>query len=238
MAGYTALTFADLKTRLAARYESVPFWSATEAGNAINEGLLTYGMLTGRWKRRIALATSPMDYELGLPDTMVYRMRVTFDGQPLSPTTLFDLDHGRPNWRKETTASGGAVPTRPTLWAPISLMLIYVWPMVTTVPHSWGLDGVSATPTLVDDADTVDLAEADVSVLLGFALHVLTYKKGGPWFAATLPYYQQFLRAAGEENSRITTSQFYRRAMGNDPSLAPIIGIPTAVSRLVPQGQG
>lgn len=232
---YQSLTLAQLRTRLKDRYESTAFWSDSQANQAINESLLTYGMLTGRWKRRLILSTTAYTYELALPTTMVYRMRLAWNGYPLSPSSLQDLDLGRPNWRKETISDGGDVPTRPTLWAPISLMLIYIWPQDVSSHNSYLVDGVSATPTLDADGDYVDLAEADVSVLLGFALHVLTYKKGGPAFAATQPLFRAFIEAAATENSLITTSQWYRKYLGlDDHSLRRLKGQPSPVSALVP----
>lgn len=107
--GYQSLTFAQLQTRLAARVESAPFWTTDEAKAAINEALLTWGMLTGRWKRRVVLETTANTHELALPSTLVYRARVLFNGKPLDVDSRFGLDHARPNWRRETTASGNAL---------------------------------------------------------------------------------------------------------------------------------
>ncbi len=106
------------------------------------------------------------------------------------------------------------MPTRVTLWAPVSLQLIYIWPADAVGGNVLTVSGVSATPVLISAGDFVDLGEEDLSVLLNFALHVLSVKKGGPWFTATLPLLVQFLQAAAAENSLITTSQTYRRFLG------------------------
>lgn len=223
---YQQYTLADLRQRLADRYESVPFWDTTEADDAINEWLRTWNLLTGRWTKRVVIAATPATYEYALPATLSYRTRVLYENQPMSPASREDFNNGRPNWRRESTADGGTVPTRPMLWAPVSLMLIYVWPM--DAGHgSFTLDGVAATPELLTAGQYVDLSEADLSVGLGFALHVLTLKKGSVWFQASLPYFKSFLAAAAEENQLITTSVMYRRAMGLDhrdlkPLRAPI----------------
>lgn len=230
---YLALTLAQLRTRLIARYDRSVFWTDTEANRAINESLLTWGMLTGRWKRRITLETTANTHELALPATMVYRSTLRWNGYPLSPCTRFDLDYGKPLWRGQHTLTGGAVPSRPSLWAPVSLQLIYVWPADAVSHNAWTIDGVSATPTLAADGDFVDLAEADVNVLLGFALHILAFKKGGVIFQALEPYFRQFLQAAAEENSLITTAQFYRKFMGLDQQKQqPQIGAATPVASL------
>lgn len=234
---YQSLTLAQLRARLEARVESVPFWVDAEANDAINEALLTWGMLTGRWKTRVVLATTPGTVDYALPSAMTYRMRVAFNGHPLSPSALADLDLGRPDWRTETTADGGSVPSRPTLWAPLSLNLIYIWPADAAGGNSLVVDGVATTPVLTADGQYVDLAEADISTLLGFALHVLTYKKGGPWFAATQGLFRAFVEAAAAENSLITTTQWYRRFAGLDMrDLQPVSNQPSSVGQLVPGG--
>lgn len=230
---YQQLTLADLRARLLARWESTPYWEPAEATLYINEALQCWAMLTGRWKTRLTLSTTALTYEVSLPASMVYRMRLAFNGYPLSPTSLTDLDNGQPNWRAETTSNVG-VPDRPTLWAPVSLTLIYIWPQDAIGGNALVVDGVSATPTLVDDADFVDLSEADVTLLLGYALHAASLKKGGAWFQATLPLFRDFLTAAGVENDLITTSQAYRKFLGRqaDP-LKRWKGAGSSVSTLV-----
>lgn len=209
---YQQTTLADLQAQLAARYEAKPFWVADEATLAINEALSTWNLLTGRWRTRVVLPTTTSP-EVALPATLTYRTRVAVGGRPLTPTSIFDLDHGRSQWRQETTATDG-LPSRPLVWAPISLMLIALWPADASAPRSLSVDGVAQTPRLVNAGDFVDLGEDDFSVLLNFALHVLALKKGGPWFAKTQGYFRAFLEAAAAENDLITTSQTYRAVMG------------------------
>jgi hypothetical protein len=220
---YQSITLAQLRTRLADLYEAVPFWDTTDANDAINEALREWSALTGRWRQRVLLQTTPNDYEYALPDLLLYRMRVEWNRQPLSPSSREDLNNGRPNWRQETTASGGSVPSRPLLWAPVSLRTIYIWPADAPGHNSLTLDGVAQTPVLTADAQFVDLSEADVSVLIGYALHVLTFKKGSVFFAGTFGYWRAFLAAAAEENALLLTSAIYRKAMGyDDRTLKPI----------------
>jgi len=213
MADYT---WSTIRQRLQERVESKPFWDATEARDAFNEALLTWNLLTGMWKRRITLPTVANQYEYALSATMLYRMRITYNNLPLTPSGREDLNNGRHTWRSETTASGGDVPTRPVLWAPVSLQLIYIWPADAVGGGTLTVDGVSATPVVVEDGDTVDIGEEDLTTLLGYSLHVLTFKKGGPAFAATMPYFTAFLEGAADLNDLIKTSQFYRRYMGLD----------------------
>lgn len=213
---YIQVTRAQLRTMLEERYEAVPYWTTDEANDALNEMLLTWGMLTGRWRSTVTLQTTAGTVDYAIPPGLSYRVRVAFDGLPLSPASRTEMNLGRPNWWNERTTDGGSVPRRPTLWIPISLNLLAIWPADAAGHHSLTVEGVANTPVLTDDAQFVDLAEADFSPLLGFALHVLSLKKGGPWLAKTLPDYRAFLAAAAEENSLIASSQFYRRFMGLD----------------------
>lgn len=235
---YQAIDLATLRTRLQARYEDTPFWTEEEANEAINEALLTWGMLTGRWRATLVFQTTAATVEYAIPPGLTYRARVAFNNLPMSPASRTEMNLGRPRWWNETTASGGDVPTRPVAWIPISLNLIAIWPADATGNNALTVEGVANTPVLTDDAQFVDLAEADVNVLLGFALHVLCFKKGGVWFATSMKDYRAFLAAAAEENGLIASSQFYRRFMGLDRrDLKVLKGVPTSVAALVPGGE-
>src|SRR5262245_42289638 len=120
--------WATIRQRLQERVESKPFWDTTEARDAFNEALLTWNLFTGMWKRRLTITTVANQYEYVISALMLYRMRITYNTQPMSPSMREDLNNGRYRWRQETTTSGGDVPTRPMLWAPISLQLFYIWP--------------------------------------------------------------------------------------------------------------
>ena len=230
-------TWADVRERLRDRVEQKPFWNADEDRDAFNEALLLYNLCTGIWKRRLTLPTVANQYDYMLPASMLYRMRLTFNNLPMTPDSRPALNNLRPNWRAETTASGGDVPTRPMIWVPISLQLIYIWPADAVGGGTLTLDGVSETPVLVEDGDVVDTTEDVFSILLNFALHVLTFKKGGPAFAATLPYFQDFLKDAADTNDVIKTSQVYRRVMGVDRrDLKPMRDTGTLMDSLTQQG--
>lgn len=231
MASYT---WSTIRQRLRDRVEGKPFWDAQEDLDAFNESLLLWNLLVGSWKRRVTLPTIANQYDYALPATMLYRMRLTYNSQPLSPSSREEFNNGRYRWRSETTASGGDVPNRPMLWAPISLQLVYIWPAAAVGGGTLTVDGVSATPVVAHEGDTVDLAEEQLATLLGYALHVLTFKKGGSAFAGTLPLFKAFIEAAAAENGVIKTLQIYRRVMGLDRrDLKPLMGAPTLLDSMV-----
>lgn len=214
---YTAVTLAELKVALAQRTDESVFWTPEEARLAINEALRDWNLMVGRWHRRLTLSTGAgtVEYSLGL--TLIYGARVSVSQVPLTCTSLLELDLGRPTWRSETTASGGAVPTVPTLWAPVSLQRIAIWPATSGVGvNNLVVDGVANTPVLVEDADTVDLGEELHDPLLDYALHVVAFKEGGTRWQATREYFTTFLQLAAEENALLKASKPFRRFAGLD----------------------
>lgn len=215
-------TWSELRQRLKDRIELKRFWDDSDLLDAFNEGLLTFNLATGMWRTRITLPTIANQSEYVLPASMVYRMRMTYNDLPLSPGNREDLNNARYQWRSDTTTTGAPVPTRPMLWIPIDLYLFYLWPADATGGGTLTVDGVAATPVVVEDGDTVDLGEEHLTAILGYALHQLTFKKGGPAFQATMPYLQAFLQECVDINEQIKSSQAFRRLMGwDDRGLKP-----------------
>lgn len=239
---YTAITLADLRIGMEERWDSAIFWTPEEARLAINEALRLWNLLVGRWTARLTLSTGAGTVEYALTSSLIYGTRVSISGGlPLTDISIPELDLGRPTWRSETTTSGGAVPTVPTLWAPISLQRIAIWPATAGIlVNGLLIDGVAATPVLVEDADTVDLGQELHDGLLDFALHVAAFKEGGPRWQATLPYFTAFLQAAAEENELLKASKAYRRLAGLDRrrDLWPTRVGPTQLDPLVQKDQG
>ena len=231
---YQAVSLADLRGRLQSRYEGTPFWDDEESRRALNEALRFFNLLTGRWRSRETIATvTTLAHLYQTSSAMLYRMRMTFNGYPVACASREGLNQIRRQWRTDTTADGGEVPTRPAFWAPVSLRSFYLWPADAVGSNTLLLDGIAATPVMTEDGDPIDLGDDLLAVLLGYALHVLALKKGGQTFAQTLPLYRAFLAAAAEENSQIKSATFYRRAMGLDHrSLKPLRGGATRVDSI------
>lgn len=192
------------------------FWDDQETLDATNEALLLWNLLTGNWHTTVSLPTVAGQYSYALPSSLLYRTRLLVDGLPLSSSSREELNLGRPYWRTETTASGGDVPSRPMLFAPISLRQIYLWPADAVGGRTLTIEGIAATPVLVTSGDVLDLGSEQEAVLLGMAQHILLFKKGGAAFQATQPLFQRFLAAAAEQNNRIRASTVYRTVMGLD----------------------
>ncbi len=211
--GYASETLDDLQDKLAEKYESVPFWTAEEARLAINESCRIWNGITGYWRRRVPLTLVPNDPWLPLPSILTQRSRLEVAGLALHRSTINQLKYAAPYWRTETTSSGGVVPTSPFCWCPVGLSLVAIWPAVTT-PTTVLVDGLMQTPVLVNDQDTLNMGDEELSTLLGFALHLLTFKGPDQQFAATKPLQMAFYKAAAERNDRFAKSDFLAQFMG------------------------
>lgn len=215
---WQAVTLAQCQTQLKAKWENVPFWTDAEATAALNEGLRVWNMLTGMWRQRVVVATPAASPWVSLSSTMVYGTKINFITSPLIPSSRDDLDLFRPGWEGETTASGGAVPTTPKLWAPAGLNLFAIWPADAAGGQSLTVDGVRKTPVLVNPGDFIDIGEHELDALLGFALHVASFKLGSPLFNGTAGLRKNFLLAAVDQNTRLMASSYFRRQLGLDVS--------------------
>lgn len=216
---FQRLTLAELQASLKASWDSSPFWTDAEATRYINHSLRFWNLLTGFWKRTVLIPTpAPASPYISLPGSMTFGLQVTWGatGQPLQLSGLFDLDMGRPRWEEETTTSGGAVPTVPTLWCPNGMKELVIWPQDATTGLPLVVDGVAATPVLAAAGDYVDIGDQDANAILDFALHVASFKRGQGAVAATGLRLQSFLQAATNQNSRLMYSAVFRKALGLD----------------------
>jgi hypothetical protein len=209
-------TLGQLKVGMQQRWDGTPFWTDEEARRAINEGLRLWNLLVGRWHARATLTIVANQVQYTTPAALTFNARVKIVGVGgLIVTSTFELDYGRPQWRLETTASGGDVPTVPIHWAPEGLQTIDLWPApAANATAGLIIDGVAATPILLNDGQTIDLGEELHDPLLDFALHVAAFKEGGPRWAATKEFFTTFLKLAAEENKLLKASRAYRTFAG------------------------
>lgn len=213
---YTSVSLSTLRSELLDRVGASPFWTSQEATHAINEALRFWNLFTGQWKTRQTVTTIANTVWYQFSNAFVYNMRVEFNSSPMRQGSVFSLDYGRSNWEGETTASGGTVPTTPRVWAPAGLKMLAIWPADAAGGNSLTVDGVTTTPQLVNDSDTVDLNASDHAPLLAFAERTLVFKEGGLRFTATQPLDKEFYTAIGQVNSRLSASAFFKQLMGLD----------------------
>jgi hypothetical protein len=216
---FQRLTLADLQADLKASWDSSPFWTDAEATRYINHALRFWNLLTGFWKETVLVSTpNPVSPYVPLPGALTFGMQVIWGAtsKPLQLSGLFDLDMGRPRWEEETTASGGEIPTIPTLWCPSGMKELVIWPQDATMDQPLLIDGVAATPVLVNPGDFIDLGDQDAGPILDFALHVAAFKRGQGAMSSTALRLQAFLQAARAQNGRLAYSLVFRKALGLD----------------------
>jgi hypothetical protein len=211
-------------------WDTVVFWTPEEGRLALNETLRDWNLLTGRWRTTVALGVVAHVPEVTLPGVLTYAMRVTTAaGAPLIPSSILELDLAVPQWRFDVAPA-------PTLWAPVSLTQIAIWPAYAIdTAAALRCDGVMATPVLTLPTDAVDLGEEIVDVICDMALHIAAFKEAGDRWRATRPYFEAFLQAAADENALLKTNQAYRRFAGLDRrrDLQPSTGAPTQLGGVV-----
>ncbi len=208
---YQTITLATLRLRLQDKWDGSPFWTTDDANQAINDALLYWNALTGYWRARTTVTIPANDPYASVTQTMLQSCSVSITGQPLIKGSLVGLSLTRPNWRRETITSGGAVPTAPTIWAPASLMMFVIWPAAVTDVQA-SIDGVRQTPRLTTDADFLDADESTVSAFLGYALHLAALKAPGlTILTQTQGYREQFLLAAADRNAALRRTDWYKR---------------------------
>lgn len=215
--GYQTTTLADLQAALVARTDSTPYWEAEESRLAWNEALALWNLLVGRWRTSATLDLIANQTDYTVPSLLLYSARLSSLGQPLFSASRAEFDLTDPAWRSRLTTDGGPVPTRPFFWCPVSLTQVSLMPTpAAALAGGLTIDGLAATPVLVNPTDYIDLAEEDQHHLETFVLHTLSFKEGGQRWAATSDALPDLLAFATEINGVLKTSAPYRRMAGLD----------------------
>lgn len=218
MPGFQQYTLADLQAQLQDEYDGAAFWTDEESRIAINDALRTYNLLTGYWCRRpTPIPTVANQVFYSVPATLTMNLRMTFNLLSMELGSLAEYDNGRPYWQGETTADGGDVPTRPRAYLPSGLRTFAIWPADAAGGGSLLVDGLAATPVLVNAGDFIDIGAEDVGVIVDEALHVAAFKiRGSREWQATFAKHREFLQACADRNSRLATSSYFRKYLGLD----------------------
>lgn len=211
---YQRFTRAQLRQQLRDRWEDTPFFTDDDANIALNHALRVWNALTGYWRQRIVVPGAPDSPLIPIPGTLVQRTQVMFQSRTCGPpVSLAELSYLQPNWWTQRTTDGGNVPTRPTIWAPVGLSLIAIWPAVPVMGGlnaSYEVDGIRQTPVLLADGAFVDIGDEELSTLVAYALHVAALKAGPVILQRTEVYRTAFLAAAALRNTRLKSQTWYR----------------------------
>lgn len=212
---YAAISLATLRARLQDRFTGDPFWSATEANDALNEALRYFNLFTGYWRGSATALTVAGVAFLAVPGTLTYRTRVARSGMVLTRKSIVELYRTRRNWRTQTTTSGAPVPSTLREWAPVGLASIALWPTDAAGGTTLTFEAIKLTPILTADAQSVDIGNEELTLILNEALYILSFKRPSI-LAQMAPKHQGFLQGCLERNDQLRASSYYRHVLGLD----------------------
>lgn len=154
---YTRCTLAELDKRLWERLDLHPYYTVQDRYDALRMALKIWQAATSVWRGSVTATAIVGDPYIPVPG-LAQVTGVRWDGVPLSPTTIPQLDFLAPNWRSEMAGLGGR-PATPKYWAPIGLTTVALWP---TPPATQEITcyGVSLPP---DPALMLPLTAVDVA---------------------------------------------------------------------------
>jgi hypothetical protein len=213
---YTSITRAQLRVMLQERYTDDPFWTDTDANDALNEAMRYFNLFTGFWRGTSTANTSAGSPFVTVPGSVLTKAtRVYVSGRALTRKSILEFYRGKIGWRTQTTASGSPVPTTIREWAPVGLGTIAVWPHTVAGGDTLSFDGVKLTPILTNDAAILDLGNEELSLVLDEALWVLSFKRVSTQGQLQVCH-QRFLEGCLERNDQLRQSSYFRRALGLD----------------------
>jgi hypothetical protein len=212
---YASVTRATLRDRLKDRYTGDPFWSDTEANDALNETLRYFNLFTGYWRGTATANTTANVAFVSVPATLTYRTRVYVSGRALVRLSIVELYRTQRNWRTETLASGSPVPTTIRIWAPVGLGQIAIWPTDNVGGTTLSFDAVKLTPILTADGQFLDVGEEELALILSEALYVLAFKRPSI-LEAMKDKHAFFLKGCLERNDQLRSSAYFREVLGLD----------------------
>jgi hypothetical protein len=199
-----ATTLADVKADLTQLVgDNSTFWVDAEKRDAVNEAVMVWQAMTGQAVGTISLVADGSNF-YSTPRQFVSIQRVTFEGVGLSPTSLDELDYGKPGW--EGTSG------TPDSWAPVGLNLFLVYPAPTS--GTILVEGILDGPRMISDSDTLRYAEDTVLPLEHYGHHYLCFKEGGQEFEAAQDDLKAVIQAAGTKNQELLRMALYRRYLG------------------------
>lgn len=212
---YSSVTRATLRARLQDRFTGDPFWSDTEANDALNEALRYFNLFTGYWRGSATALTTAGSPFVVAPASLTYRTRITRSGYVLTRKSIVELYRTQRNWRTQTTTSGGVVPSTIRTWAPVGLGAIAIWPTDAAGGTTLTFEAVKLTPILSLDASFVDIGDEELALILDEALFILAFKRPSI-LSAMGEKHQTFLQGCLERNDQLRASSFFRRQLGLD----------------------
>jgi hypothetical protein len=189
------MIFSDIRARVLKRLDEDPTapvsYTAADAGNAINEGLQFFGLLTLCVERTVAfpiVAGTGLYHMLLTYGDWLVPLRIAQAGVKVRPARLGDLGARDLSWR----LASGAVSRYSHLGS--DLLALYKRPTGGTLSIVY-----AACPALLAlDADVPEIPAEYHPLLVLYGIYRLRFDTGGQDFAAGLPLFKEFLAGAAK----------------------------------------
>lgn len=205
MPAYARVTLSDLKNRLTEKVgNNSTYWTSEEKKDAINEALSVWQVMTGEFTKNFTISVVGGTIFYTTPHQIASINRVLYNGIPLTPITVWELDMAYASWQ-------GTAGT-PIYWAPVGSELFIVSPQPTT--GAFRIEGFTEQVRLLADGDFLQVGDEELTRLLDYAHHYLSVKEGVPEMSATMFGFKRFLKAASLRNARLLAAAFYKKIMG------------------------
>lgn len=135
---------------------------------------------------------------------MPFVIHTEINGVPHLPSTLWEVDHYRPNWQNKR----GALTSPQAMLAIEGSNLLWTFPVPDNT-YAITLDVVRRTPVPVLDADQIQIGREQLDMILDYAEHLALFKVGGAEFDATQRQAQNFLLQSVTYNQRLSAAARY-----------------------------
>lgn len=206
MANYNLFTLSQLRDLLTARVgNNSVFWDSQEKTDSINEALNVWQSMVGEWTVGITIVADGSTF-YSVPTQIAAIQRILFGGLPLTMSSVNELDMGFPGWQ--------GVSDDPQFWTLNGINLFGLSPQPSTGVIT--IEGISETPTLINDADYVMLGDEQLNRILDYAEHYCSFKEGAGEFDSSQTGFNLFIQAAAKRNSNLLATALYREWMGRN----------------------
>ena len=156
----------------------------------LNNVVRKLNFLSGIIESTVQILTQANQSVYSRPAGVMIPTRVYCEGVELEKYSLQQLGTKYRNWATDTTAAYGPV----ARWCPVGTEKFILHPIDATGGKLLEVQGVAAIIPMVNPADTVDLEDEQVPILIDYLRGRIMLKLGGKPFASASVSYQRFIR--------------------------------------------
>ena len=170
---YSTINLQTLRARIRALVGIAAQFSDSEVDSSIREALRVWNFSTGGYWLGAGAAVSSVATQAfySLPSQIIIPKRVTWNGTPLSLSSLKAQDRINTLWQSQ--------PGTPIEWFPLGWTLFGIAPPDAGSSNSILVEGVLNAPQPVNNGDPVDIDPSDILALSKWCHFFLSIKLSG-----------------------------------------------------------